>query len=116
MSSLLANNLPLLPERRKQQLLPKEIKASNVILCVENYRPISILDCLSKVLGRLQYDKLYTAVRSLISEFQHGLTKKRSTNLMTFINTLVGAIEKRRQVDIDVYIDFSKTFDKVHMF
>ena len=78
---------------------------------VENYRGISLLCCLAKVLEKLV---LYAAATPIISEFQHGFVKKRSTtsNLMAYSSILIPAVEKRLQVDA-VYIDFSKAFDKV---
>lgn len=81
---------------------------------VENYRPISILISLAKVLESLIHDKMYPAVKPIISDCQHGFMKKSSTisNLMSFTNTVIRSIEKRQQVDA-VYIDFSKAFDKV---
>lgn len=84
------------------------------IHCVENYRPISILDCLGKVFESLVYDIVYPVVRSVISEHQHGFVRKRSTmtNLMTFTHSVISKVEKRSQVDA-IYIDFSKAFDKV---
>lgn len=81
---------------------------------VENYRGISILCCLGKVFEELIHSVLYTACQPLISEFQHGFVKKRSTttNLMTFTNFLSTEIENKHQVDA-IYFDFSKAFDKV---
>ncbi|KAL1377195.1 hypothetical protein pipiens_016434, partial [Culex pipiens pipiens] len=50
----------------------------------ENYRPISILSCLPKVFEVLIHEGMYSAAQVVISEFQHGFVKKRSTvsNLM----------------------------------
>lgn len=50
----------------------------------------------------------------VISEFQHGFVRKRSTstNLMTYVPSLLDAMEKRQQVDA-IYIDFTKAFDRV---
>lgn len=90
------------------------IHKSGGIHNVQNYRPISILNCLGKVLEKMVHDVLYRSVRHVISDRQHGFMKNRSTttNLMTFVNVLTRKIEKRQQVDT-VYIDFSKAFDKV---
>lgn len=81
---------------------------------VANYRPISILNCLGKVLEKIVHDALYRSIRHVISVRQHGFMKNRSTttNLMTFVHGLIGNLEKRKQIDT-VYIDFSKAFDKV---
>ena len=81
---------------------------------VENYRGISILSCLPKVLESMIHDVLYQSVKCLLSPDQHGFMKKRSTttNLLSFVSTLVQKIEKRQQVDA-VYVDFAKAFDRV---
>lgn len=81
---------------------------------VENYRGVSILCCVAKVFEGLVHDVMFTLSKPLISEYQHGFVKKRSTttNLMTFSNFLSTKIEKKHQVDA-IYFDFSKAFDKV---
>ena len=81
---------------------------------VENYRPISILCCVAKVLEKFVFERMYAAAKPIISIFQHGFVKKRSTlsNLMSYTSYLFPAMENRRQVDA-VYFDFSKAFDKV---
>lgn len=88
-------------------------KAGNVH-CVENYRPISILCCLAKTLELLIHDRMYSAAKPIISQYQHGFVKNRSTttNLMAYASALNSSLEKRCQVD-SVYVDFSKAFDKV---
>ncbi|KAL1373805.1 hypothetical protein pipiens_018439, partial [Culex pipiens pipiens] len=48
---------------------------------VENYRSISILSCLAKVLEKLLVDHIYPSVKNIISEYQHGFMKQRSTTL-----------------------------------
>ena len=81
---------------------------------VENYRPISILCCVAKILEKFVFDRMYAAAKPIISTFQHGFVKKRSTlsNLMSYTSYLFPVLENRRQVDA-VYFDFSKAFDKV---
>ena len=77
---------------------------------VENYRGISILNSLSKVLEKLVQRSLYTAVRHIISAHQHGFVKNRSTvsNLMCFISCVLSAWK-----NVSKYVDFAKPFDKV---
>lgn len=81
---------------------------------VENYRGISILSCLPKIFESLVHDVLYQSTKCIISTEQHGFMKKRSTttNLLSYVSTLVNRMEKRQQVDA-VYVDFAKAFDKV---
>ena len=47
--------------------------------CISNYCLVSLLACVSKVLESLIFDKLYSAVGSVIRPEQHGFTKQKST-------------------------------------
>lgn len=80
----------------------------------ENYRPISILSCFSKIFESVVYDALYHHLKPFISPRQHGFIKRRSTtsNLLEYKHFLCSAFAKKVQVD-SVYTDFSKAFDKV---
>ena len=90
------------------------IHKSGSLHAVENYRGISILNAISKVFEKIMHNTLYAASKHLISEYQHGFVKKRSTtsNLISFTTLVIEEMENRRQVDA-IYIDFSKAFDKV---
>lgn len=81
----------------------------------QNYRPISILSCFSKIFESIIYDVIYPHVQPLISIKQHGFVKKKSTltNLLEYKNYLCRAFAKNTQVD-SIYTDFSKAFDKVN--
>lgn len=101
------------PAKWKEALITPIHKAGNVH-DVKNYRGISILSCLPKVFESMLLDFLYPAVRHIITEDQHGFVRKRSTttNLMSYVSTLIDKIEKRQQIDA-VYVDFTKAFDRV---
>ncbi|XP_055623476.1 uncharacterized protein LOC129766903 [Toxorhynchites rutilus septentrionalis] len=64
---------------------------------VENYRGISILCCLGKLLESLIHTVLLSAAKSMISEFQHGFVPHRSTtsNLLCYTNVLFREVEHR---------------------
>ncbi|XP_055632453.1 uncharacterized protein LOC129772944 [Toxorhynchites rutilus septentrionalis] len=81
---------------------------------VQNYRGISILNCIPKVFQSMLLDHIYPAVRHFIANEQHGFAKKRSTvtNLMSYVSLLIDKIKKRQQVDA-IYVDFTKAFDRV---
>lgn len=81
---------------------------------VENYRPISILCTISKVLERIIFDRLYEHVKMHIVRPQHGFVPGKSTitNLLEYINFIVESISNGGQVDT-IFTDFSKAFDKV---
>ncbi|CAK1603716.1 unnamed protein product [Parnassius mnemosyne] len=81
---------------------------------VTNYRPISLLSALSKVLERLVHNSIYPSLHNLLIPEQHGFVKHRSTisNLILYTNFLFDNMDNRIQTDT-VYTDFCKAFDKV---
>lgn len=81
---------------------------------ITNYRGISILNTVSKVLEKLVYNAIYPTISQGIPEMQHGFLRNRSTttNLACFVNFLTSSIDGGGQVDV-VYTDFEKAFDRV---
>lgn len=81
---------------------------------VENYRPISILCAISKVMERIMFNRLYAHVKDHISAYQHGFIPDKSvqSNLLEYVNFIVESISQGGQVDT-IFTDFSKAFDKV---
>lgn len=82
---------------------------------IANYRPISLISVLPKMLEALLRPTFVRHVQQLLSNAQHGFTKSRSTatNLTNFSTFLSESIDSRVQVDT-IYTDFSKAFDKVN--
>lgn len=80
----------------------------------ENYRPVSLLCIVSKVLERCIYDRIIPQVKQLIHPLQHGFVKGRScaTQLLEVYNNIGSELDQGGQVDM-VYLDFSKAFDSV---
>ncbi len=81
---------------------------------VSNYRPISLLSSVSKVLEKLVYDKLYNYLCCKISNLQFGFLRNHSSvqQLLCFIHEVTTALDSKAQVDA-IYLDFKKAFDKV---
>ena len=81
---------------------------------VENYRPISILPILSKILERLVHNAMYPSIHNIIIPQQHGFMQKRSTvtNLLSYTTYLFEALDANKQTDC-IYTDFQKAFDRV---
>ena len=77
----------------------------------KNYRPISLLCIVSKVLEKIIYNGVIDFVRSSVSTVQFGFLKGCSTlqQLLIFVNSL---INNPTQSDV-VYLDFRKAFDSV---
>ena len=78
---------------------------------VKNYRPISLLSNISKVLERLVFNKIISHVNTSISSLQFGYTENSSTlqQMLLFIDSIVN---HPSQTDV-IYLDISKAFDTV---
>ena len=102
--------------------IPAEWKVSNIIPIpkggvkndVSNFRPISLLPIVSKVLERCIYDQIINHVSSQLHNLQFGFLRGRSTTsqLLQVLHEIGKSLDQRIQTDI-LYLDFSKAFDKV---
>ena len=81
---------------------------------VENYRPVSLLPVISKVLERCVLAGLRDHISHLIIREQHGFLAGRScvTQLTSVLHYIGGKLDAGKQIDI-IYLDMSKEFDKV---
>lgn len=81
---------------------------------VNNYRPISKISIISKLLDSLVADELFDHFSNHISVHQHGFFRKRSTvtNLLGYTERIQNCLRSGGQMDV-VFTDFSKAFDKV---
>ena len=81
---------------------------------VEDYRPISLLPIVSKVMERCVCNRLYDRVKLLINKVQHGFLRNRScvTQLLSVLHTIGQHLDKNTQTDV-LYLDFAKAFDSV---
>jgi hypothetical protein len=79
-----------------------------------NYRPISLLCVLSKVLERCVFNHCYYHLSPLLYHLQHGFLRERSTvtQLLEVYHNIIETVASGREVDI-IYLDLSKAFDKV---
>lgn len=79
-----------------------------------NYRPISLLSIISKVLERCVCNRFYEHVRDSINEAQHGFLHGRScaTQLLSTLHRIGQLLDKNTQTDI-LFLDFAKAFDSV---
>ena len=102
--------------------VPAEWKVSNIIPIpkggqkneVSNYRPISLLPIVSKVLERCIYDQLINHVSSELHNLQYGFLRGKSTTsqLLKVLHEFGESLDKRIQTDV-LYLDFAKAFDRV---
>ena len=81
---------------------------------VKNYRPISLLCTVSKVLERIVYDKIIDFLTPSISLHQFGFLSKRSTvqQLLIFLHNIFSSFTANSQTDV-AYLDFRKAFDSI---
>lgn len=81
-----------------------------------NYRPISLVSCLGKILERVVQQQIlaHAMELSLIPPNQHGFRPGHSTTseLLEHIHDIIVMLEEQETVEI-VLLDFSKAFDKV---
>ena len=82
---------------------------------VSNYRPISILSSLAKLVNAVMAQMLSDFLLPLIASQQHGFVNSLSTgtNLLVFNSFASNMYENHVQVDA-VWIDFSQAFDSVN--
>ena len=96
------------------KVIPVHKKSSK--LDTSNYRPISILSNLDKIIERLMYNRLYKFLESndLIYSLQFGFRKNYSTSLalLSLTENIKQEIDKGR-FGCGIFIDFQKAFDTV---
>jgi hypothetical protein len=80
----------------------------------KNYRPISLLPILSKMMERCVCNRFYALVSHLITSLQHGFMRNRSsvTQLLYVLHSIGESLDRNIQTDI-LYLDFAKAFDCV---
>ncbi len=81
-----------------------------------NYRPISLLSCLGKVMERCihKYVFNYISANNLLTPFQSGFIPRDSTTnqLLSMYHTFCEAVDEGKEIRV-VFCDISKAFDRV---
>jgi hypothetical protein len=110
--SLLNHKVPTAWKRAN--VVPIHKKNSRNI--VDNYRPISLLSCVGKLMERIIFKHLFNHVRDnkILSEFQSGFVPGDSTvnQLVQLYHLFSEALDQKKDVRI-VFCDISKAFDRV---
>ena len=82
----------------------------------ENYRPISVLPCLSKIIERLMFNRIIGFIdkHNVLFEDQYGFRPGHSTELalISATNKLYKALDKKDSA-VGVFLDLSKAFDTI---
>ena len=104
------------PDRLKSSRVVPIFKDGNAKLC-DNYRPITIVSTLAKILDKIVATKLYNHldINKLIYKFQFGFQKNLSTenNLLHLTNYITKAINDGKFC-IGIFLDLRKAFDVVN--
>ena len=81
----------------------------------ENYRPLSLLPQVSKVLERIIYQQINTYTEDKISNYVAGFRKSHGTqhSLVIMLERWKQAIDKREYISV-MYMDLSKAFDTIN--
>lgn len=107
----------------KEGIFPNEWKNAFIIavyksgdVCnVKNFRPISIINTISKIFEKILFLKLSPHLQKIIISKQHGGMPHKSTitNLCTFNEYIAQAFSENCNVFV-IYLDVSKAFDMVN--
>lgn len=90
--------------------LPKKTNTTSV----ENYRPISLINNISKIFERVLYEKLSEFLQCKINFKQFGFRKGSSTSIqmISFLDKLYTGYDTGKRTAV-LYLDFKKAFDLV---
>jgi len=108
-------SLGIFPTAWKVAQVVPIFKKNDPLLCT-NYRPISLLPCLSKVFEKLLFDHIFSYLKTnrLLTANQSGFVPGDSTvnQLMSICNNIASHFDQGEEV-IGVFLDLTKAFDKV---
>ena len=102
------------PRKWRKGLIVKLPKKGNLKEC-KNWRGITLLSVVSKVMGRIVIDRMRTGVESKLRKEQAGFRPGRGTTGPIFIlrNIIEQSIEWQSSLYVN-FIDFEKALDSVH--
>ena len=82
--------------------------------CFSNYRPVSVLSVVSKILEKAVYVQLegYLVNNNLLHEFQSGLRSKFSTDTcLSYLTDFIKHVTSNGLYNGMIMLDFQKAFD-----
>lgn len=106
----------IFPSAFKRAMVVPIYKAGDPRL-FNNYRPISLLNLLSKILERIVFLQLsnYIQTEDILNDHQFGFRKHNSTYMpIALLHDHITSNLSDKHVSATVYLDFSKAFDTVN--
>ena len=109
----LSLSLGIMPDNWKLANITAVFKKDDPTLSA-NYRPISLLSTVSKVLERYVLNRCYNHLSAQLYHLQHGFLKGRSmvTQLLEVYQDILNSAASGQEVDA-IYLGLSKAFDNV---
>ena len=103
----------IFPDKLKTaKVIPIYKKGEETLFC--NYRPISILLTISKLIKTIIYDQLDSFLKryKLMYDSQYGFRKEHSTEFaaLELIDRILTRMDNK-EIPINIYLDLSKAFD-----
>jgi hypothetical protein len=105
-------------------IVPKELKIAKVIpifksgdkMSINNYRPVSVLPCFSKILEKIVHSRItkFIEKHKLLYKHQFGFRKNHNTAhaIITLVNEITSSLDKGESC-LGVFLDLKKAFDTV---
>lgn len=105
-------------------IFPDELKTAKIVplykkgnqSCVENYRPISMLSVISKILEKVVFNRMknFLSAYNILNMAQHGFREGRSTQtaILGFLKSLYENLDNNKKC-LGLFMDLSKAFDLV---
>ena len=105
----------IFPDKLKHAKITPIFKSDDKLL-VNNYRPVSLLPVLSKILEKLMHKRIMAFVDKykILCENQYGFRAEHSTNtaILDMIDNISQKMEQKHY-SIGVFLDLSKAFDTI---
>lgn len=90
------------------------IQKVQCLFTLGDYRPVSLLGCLYKILAKILTAKLSTIMDGLITHVQSAFVKGRNLVVCVLVaNGVIDFANKRRKECFSYKVDFEKTYDSI---
>jgi hypothetical protein len=91
-------------------LIPKANDASSIT----DFRPISLINSLAKIITKILADRLAPRLQNLVSNCQNAFIKKRCIqDNFIYVQSVIKALHKAKRPSFFIKLDISKAFDSV---